>query len=371
MRVLRAIAAVLLLAVPVGGEAAPARALRVAARAPLPEGFIAGAFALDDRGAQAAYAFTDARGTVSLRIGPPGKRGRDVEIGSFSAAPERVVHAGGSWFAVANDGRRRAAAVGPGGIRGQTGPFSEFLVAGKTFVTTSEKPDKERGGRTIDIAAYGGDGRRTWSKVVAVGPDDRLVGTQGLFLVAFTGGHLHALVRKPGAYERAKDARGLPELAVLDLRTGKVGRGQRVDDIERFSLIATKRAEHPGLEAFVRLEGEGFELVGPGERVRPLRLPTRASLYDQMSLRQQLAGGRIVFTLIVDPLNPDRVAQGKKGPRALHVFTVAVGSGRVSFHGEAPLDDDQDATWAAGGSRLALVRKTADGLGRELVVYAF
>jgi hypothetical protein len=148
--------------------------------------------------------------------------------------------------------------------------------------------------------------------------------------VAFTGGYLQALVRKPGRYDAKADARGATQMAVLDVLSGKTGPGKNVPNIPRFLRFADKRAEKPGLETFVRLDddGGGLELVGPGEKLRPLALPAKFSLYESGSLQQQAAGGRLFFSLTVDPLNPDQVAAQKKGARVLHLFEAAIGTAR-------------------------------------------
>ena len=72
--------------------------------------------------------------------------------------------------------------------------------------------------------------------------------------VAFTGGYLQALVKKPGRYDAKADVRGGTEIAVLDVLSGKTGPGRRTSPTSRkFLRFAEKRAEKPGLEAFVRV----------------------------------------------------------------------------------------------------------------------
>ena len=95
--------------------------------------------------------------------------------------------------------------------------------------------------------------------------------------VAFTGGYLQALVKKPGRYDARADVRGGTQMAVLDVLSGRTGPGKKVEDIPRFLRFAEKRAERPGLDAFVRVtdDGGGLEVVGPGEKVRPLALPEK------------------------------------------------------------------------------------------------
>src|SRR5205085_6556606 len=130
--------------------------------------------------------------------------------------------------------------------------------------------------------------------------------------------------------------------------------------IPRYLRFAEKRAEKPGLETFVRLDDDatGLELVGPGEKVRPLSLPAKLSLYEQQSLQQQTTGGHLFFSLTVDPLNPDQIAAQKKGARVLHLFEVNVSTARATRLGQLPLGETQSYTWAAAGKKVAVLRRT-------------
>jgi hypothetical protein len=359
-----------------GAAGASARDLRPAGKVTVEDGYIADAFGLDDRGATLAYVHASGAGQVRLHVGPVGGRARGVDIAPFSASPERVVFVGGRWFVVASDGQRKAIVVAPGGRIGrETSAFGELLVSTRpaALVTLTERPDKGGGGRALDIVAYRPDGARSVTKQLTIEPDDRLAGYPELSFVGFGDGFLEVIVRKPGGYDRRADARGAPELAVLDLRTGKTGAGRPLGSIPRFLEIAAQRNERPGWDAFVSLaEGAGgLLLVGPGLKVRPLRLPARFELFAADSLRQQRVGGRLLISLTVDPLHPERVAAGRKGPRSLRFFAVDLAGARASAAGELPLEETQDYAWSAGGGRVAVLKKTAPTGGPELAVYAW
>jgi hypothetical protein len=139
-----------------------------------------------------------------------------------------------------------------------------------------------------------------------------------------------------------------------------------------FLGLASKRAEKPGLETFVRVDDDAarLELVGPGEKVRPLALPTKFSLYEARSLQQQPTASELYFSLTVDPLNPDQVEAHHKGARVLHLFEVGLGSAQVTLLGEVPLEDADSYAWAAGGNKLAVLRRTGQSGRNQILIFA-
>ena len=245
---------------------AAAGELKPLARIAIGDGVLHEAFAFADGGGQFAYAETDGKGKTLVHIGPAGGKGRGttVDITSFSAAPERILFVGGHWFVISNEGTRRAAVIGPSGrIENQIGAFGEGFVSeahGKTFVTVTDKGERA-GGHAYAISAYRPTGALLGGKTITIAGDGTIAGSDGLVFVAFTGGYLQALVKKPGRYDARRDARGGTEIAVLDVLSGKTGPGRNLPDITKFLRFVEKRAEKPGLEAFVRADDEAR---GPG-----------------------------------------------------------------------------------------------------------
>jgi hypothetical protein len=352
-----------------GGE------LKPLARIAIGDGVLHEAFAFADGGGQFAYAQTDGEGKTRVFIGAPGgKKPVAVDVTSFSAAPERILYVGGYWYVIANEGTRRAAIIGKSGrIENQIGAFGEAFVSdvrGRTFVTVTDKGERA-GGHVYAISAYRPNGALLGGKTMTIGGDGTIAGSDGLVFVAFTGGYLRALVKKPGRYDAKRDARGGTQIAVLDVLSGKTGPGRNLPDLTRFMRFAEKRAERPGLEAFVRPDDDarGLELVGPADKTRPLALPSKYALYEAPSLQQQASGGRLFFSLTVDPLNPDQVAAGKKGARVLHVFEAAVGTAKATLLGQVTLGETQSYSWAAGGSRVAVLKRSQKSGGNEIQIF--
>jgi len=100
----------------------------------------------------------------------------------------------------------------------------------------------------------------------------------------------------------------------------------------------------------------GFELVGPGEKVRPLNLATKQ--YDVLSLQQFQVGSRVVFSLVAD--RPQTGNMEEERPLFAGVLQPRTASGKVTALGEIPLPDkllslvrrgQQDRGAAQGGRR--------------------
>jgi hypothetical protein len=368
----RGSAAIALVTIVSAGElrAAP-RALTVVGRVTVEGGVIDDAFALDDSGRNLAWVETTGAGNVRMHVGPApfGGGGTVVELTDFTVSPERILYLGGQWIVVATEGDRRSAAVVSGHKLGtRIGPFSEGLVSelgGKKFVTVTERT--EATGRRFTIAAYRPGGGLVAQKQLSVGPEGEIAG-KGLGFIGFTNGYLQALVKKPGAYNAKADARAPAQIAVYDVLGDRVGAGKSLPNIPRFLDFAVKRNERPGEDLFVRRDDEGLELVGPADRLRPLPLPEKLTTFEPRPIAQQALGGHLLFSLVRDPITEDIAATGKRGARTLAFFAVDAGSGKAATLGEVPLADGEEFLWAAGGSRIAVLRK-GEGTSATLVVY--
>ena len=209
-------------------------------------------------------------------------------------------------------------------------------------------------------------------KDVVVEGNGTIVGAGGATFLGFTNSHFAAMVERPGAYDRKTDVRQPPQFALYDVKTGKTGPGKTPPKLDNFLDYVRKRGEKPDQTAVIVLAAgtqKGFELVGPGEKVRPLRLPVPLSDYDLASLQQRQVGGKLVFSLLADRPGRKRGDMNEEARYALGFFSLDPRSGRVTSIGEVGLADAQPYPWSAGGNKIAVARKTDDG-NREIVIYA-
>jgi hypothetical protein len=337
------------------------------------EGMLHDAFALDESGHKLATIEFTAKGQVEFVVGPPGGKVRRSNLASFTSTPERILGIGGYWFVISNEGTRRAAVVdGNGRIRRTTPSFDdcELSQSPKAFVAYSEV-NEPGGGRRFSIAAYRPDGRTLMVKDVVVEGNGTIVGGGGATFLGFTNSHFAAMVERPGAFDRKSDVRQPPQFALYDVKTGKTGPGKIPPKLDNFLEYVHKRGEKPDQTAVIVLAAgvqKGFELVGPGEKVRSLRLPVPPAEYDLTSLQQRQVGGKVIFSLLADRPGRKRGDMNEETRYALGFFSLDPGSGKVTSIGEIGLPDAQPYPWSAGGNKIAVSRKAADG-NREIVIY--
>jgi hypothetical protein len=330
------------------------------------------AFAFDDGGKKLATIQFTPRGQVLLSVATPGGKPQVTELSSFTSTPEKVLGVGGYWFVISNEGQRRAAIIDSSGhLRRTTQRFDdcELSSSPKAFVAVSERQEPG-GNRRFSVQAYKPDGSTLMLQDVVVEGNGNLVGTEGESFLGFSNSHFSVMVEKPGAFNRKTDSRLPPQFAIRDVKTGKTGPGKTHPNLENFLDYVHKRGEKPDLPAVMVLaEGQkGFELVGPGEKVRPVDLTVPVRDYDPTTLDQRQLGGKVIFSLLAD--RPGHKGDMKESGRyALAFFSLDPGSGKVSVIGEVPLPDRNVPTWSAGGNKIAVARKTADG-NREIAIYS-
>jgi hypothetical protein len=356
-----------------GGRALAApNALEVVNRVSTKEATIHDAFALDPSGSKLGYITLSHEGEVQLHVGPPGGKGKTTNLAEFSGAPEKLLTLGGYWFVVANEGARRAAIVDPAGrIKRQTGAFDDCELAHSpnAFVTNVQQrvPDGER----YTVQSYRPDGSTLSVRTVVVTPGGTIAGVDSAVFLGFTKSHLQIMVQVPGGYDRRSDARVPSQFALYDMATGKIGPGKLPPNLDAFLDYVRKRAEKPDLDAVIVLATgvSGFELVGPGERVRHLDRIVEAQDYDLSSLQQVQVGPRVVFSLVADRPGNKKGDMDETRRFSQAFFSLEPTSGKVTALGEIPLSDKRPRPWSAGGNRIAVLRETADR-GREIVIYS-
>ena len=353
-------------------QAAP-KQLKPSGKATSDEGLLSDAFALNESGSKLATIRFTAQGSVELMVGPPGGTPRVTNISAFSATPERILGLGGHWFVISNEGTRRAAIVdGSGRIRKRTSSFDECEVSHspKAFVTYSER-NEPSGDRRFSIEAYRPDGSALMIKDVLVQSNGTIKGTGDLTFLGFTNSHFAAMVERPGAYNRKTDVRQPPQFALWDVKTGKVGPGKTPPKLANFLEYVHKRGEKPDLPAVIVLaDGQkGYELVGPGEKVRPIKLPVPAQDYDATTLQQRQVGKKVLFSLLADRPGRKQNDMKEASRYALGFFSLDPATARVTVVGEIALPDRQPYPWSAGGRKIAVSRKTKDG-NHEILIYS-
>lgn len=234
---------------------------------------------------------------------------------------------GRSLTVVGKDGKVRWAApgiwqIGWPGDRGAAAALHPAI----TLVTRTP-----RGGWTV-VSREATTGK-TLAKARTYEPGDKgLLPGLGFRPVAFFSGYSRLLAEKPGVYDKAKDVREPSLAVVLDSLTGKVVGQEAITDRFGWALTNELRAGagRPGASLFLRLAEGGdpttpaLELVDERGLVHPVTLPGNPRVYDRQSLvvDDHEAPGRLTFSLLIDPVNPDAVARKKADAPFLDVFEL-------------------------------------------------
>lgn len=352
------------------GWAAP-RALKEIASVSAKEGTLHEAFALDQTGQKLAHVIFTAQGEVQLHVAPPGGKGTVTNLAEFSGAPERILALGGYWFVVNNEGNRRAVIIDPSGkIKNKTGNFDDCELSHSPSAFVAYRKTREAEGERTSVQIYRPDGGTLAMRALVVTPNGTIAGADSATFLGFCNSHLQAMVQIPGEFNRRTDSRDPPQFGIYDLAARKVVSSKTPPKLDTFLEYIHKRAEKPDQDAVILLAAGkvGFELVGPGEKVRPLEPGISLQDYDLSTLQQMQVGKRVLFSLLADRPNAGK-GTSEAGRYALAFFSLEPASAKVTVLGEVPIPDNKLTPWSAGGDRIAVLRKTADG-SNEIAIYA-
>jgi hypothetical protein len=350
--------------------AAP-RALKETARVSVKEGTLHDAFSLDETGHKLAHVIFTAQGEVQLHIGPPGGKGTVTNLAEFSGSPEKILAAGGQWFVVSHEGDRRAAIIDASGrIKNKTSNFDDCELSHSPSAFVAYRKTHEAEGDRTTVQVYRPDGGTLAVRALVVTANGTVVGADSTTFLGFCNSHLQAMVQIPGAFNRRTDSRDPPQFGIYDLAARKVVSRKTPPQLDTFLDYIHKRAEKPDQDAVILLAAGrvGFELVGPGEKVRTLEPGISLQDYDLSTLQQMQVGGRVVFSLLADRPSAGK-GSNETGRYALAFFSLEPSSAKVTVLGEVPIADRNSAPWSAGGDRIAVLHKNAEG-NNEIVIYA-
>lgn len=361
-----------LMAITTWGEvvAAP-KSLKASGKITVEDGMLHDAFAFDETGTKFAYIKMTGKGEVQLIIGPPLGTTIVADIASFSAAPEKILGLGGYWLVVSIEGQRRGAIVDARGRLGRTTMLfddCELSYSPKAFILVSES--MPMGTRRFSISALRPDGSALFTEDVLVEAGNTIKGSEGATFLGFTNSHLSAMVQIPGGYNAKTDVRQPPQFALYDVRTGKPGPGKIPPKLVNYLDYVRKRSEKPDQPAVMVLATgqKGFELVGPGETVRPIQLTVPVEDYDVLSLDQRYVGNKIFFSLVADRPERTKGDLAESDRYKLGFFSLDPDRAKVTVIGEIPLTNKKSIPWSVGGNKIAVQQKSAEG-NREIVIY--
>ncbi len=346
-------------------------------------GFVDDAFALDAAGKRLALIRTDREQFQRVEIYDL-EAAQAAATAGFDLNPTRVIDsmeflpdgAGLLLIGASADGGHVAEAMAlTGKSLGTANLAGRFATTsrGREALLVVQERREEKGGRLSYVVSP--------LKLPALKPagkprvypltDEGALRSNGLVPVGFFDGYSRLLGRRPGAYDKKKDARQPDGQAVLDLLTGKLVSSGGIEDVYGWARLSRLRQEHPNRTVFVQLAGvnagpadaavpvkaaTGVEFVDPSGRLTPLELAVPFRLYDRTTLKDQEgpAPDALTFALEVDPVNPDAVARKKADARALDVYSVQSRQARLRVRVAL---DKQPIVWSSAGDRVAILHQ--------------
>lgn len=335
-------------------------------------GYFGDALAIDAAGGRLFAVRTDGATAAAIVVHDlaTGAEVRTIPLASAASQIERLLPlAGGGGVAIALDpaGRRSALAFGADGKPGRTvGPFSDVALATRdgrpTLIGFSEKL-AAGGDATVTLAPHDPVTLKTSGKArVLTLHGGRALKQPPFSLIAWQDGYTRALGERPGAYDRAADAKLPARAAVLDLFSRAFTVDGEIADVVAWTAAQAERRALPNRARYLRVAArqDGVELVSLDGRARAIPLAEPFARYDPRSLRdEEDADGSLTFALSIDPLNPEALARQKAEPAYLDVYTIAAGAEPV-----APLArvlrvvlDERPVSWVAARGAFAVLRK--------------
>lgn len=355
-----------------GAFAAPKPLWRTAPK----RGHIDDAMAFDSAGKRFAYIHTDS--ATFLRLIVIDVHGfsklQTIEVGGATKVPQQLVFS--------RDGKRIALvwkdakttklgialyAVAGGKQLGKLSGASAIAVlahGGKQRVSFVKRRER-RGNVRLNVALHDMARLKRVKRAHALVRADQMLKGARLRLLYWEPGYVQAIGMRKGRYDAKRDIR-LPELAVrYDIVTRKQVWSTRPDQLMSWEKALGMRGELPAQRRFLKVSDDLKKLyyVDRKNRVATVKTPVAWRLYEPKSLVQRLSwsGERLLFSMTIDPVNPDAVKRKKADEERMDLYRLDPGPKVVPL-GRVPTGKRR-FSWAVGSKHFAYLRKLK-GFGR-------
>lgn len=331
------------------------------------KGFIDDPIALTADGKAVAYILTDGATFAELRIAGVGGKEAPATMPYPSITPERMDFLDGERLLVVerNPETRLARAqvfTRKGPAKDKLGPADDIVlatVAGTPAIVTYVRSVKGKA-VTHTLTAYKrADLKQVSRRVLAEGADGRVtVAGVPMKLLFFEENYTQMIGQKEGVYDAKHDIRKPDLEATVDVFAGKLTGEREIKDLVKFAELAKLRANHQNESDFLQFSDDLKQLllVDRDDATNAVTTPRPQGKYDPQTLRYQPTGEReLVFSLTVDPVNPEAVAAKKADKDWIDLYRLDTKTRALTDLGRID-GNKRPSKWRLSGARIAVIR---------------
>jgi hypothetical protein len=256
------------------------------------------------------------------------------------------------------------------------GPAAQLALSevnGEEVITAWDPQPDAKGGTTYDVTLTASGSGKQLAHRTLVADRDGLIDALDLTILYWRDGYTRLVGRKKGAYDKFKDQRMNDSEGIYDLAQGLLVRDNVIGDVIGYTKLMKLRVGRDNQPAFVRVTDDNheLELIGADDKRVNLKLANPIHHYDLKSLQQEPgAGGKLYFTLTIDPVNPEAVARKVADPELIDLYAVELATAKTVRLARLPRTDRPFA-WHVAAGRWAVLRKhkTFERGGPDLEIY--
>jgi hypothetical protein len=373
-RLYRSLFAFLLLALPGSGRADPAKLWSFKAD----KGFVDEPMAFSADDSRFAYIHTDAaefakvvvlrtdslKPEKELKLEDPSRVARQL---AFTPDGTRLVlvwadgHSGAQSAAIYDleSGKLVGKKLGPATSAAITTCGDEQCLALTTSKTTPQ------GVATHSVTAFRTKDAKRLGAGTATVQADQTLKSPPVRLLYFEPGNLVLVGSEKGKFDKKRDIR-LPDRVVRwSLLTRKELPAEQPKELLEWTKAINMRPNHPGQQRFVQVSEDLKQLllVGQDNAIAKVSVPVTWKLYEPKSLIQTESwdGKALLFSLTIDPVNPDAVRRKKADKERLDLYRITDGT-KVSPLGRVDTGK-RGFLWVVGSRHFSYLRRLK-GFGR-------
>lgn len=340
------------------------------------KGFVDDAIAFSDDGARMAFMLSDSATFMEIAILELSSKKiiKRLPMGAVTRVPKALHFVGDSALLLlwsdSQKGDHGADLIWLDGkkktkqIKGAT-HLQLVKYEGAKVLAAAYRRDKKSGAYKVRVQIHRlTDLRRTRAKSVAVRAD-ATIKRPALRVLYWGPGMINLVGLKRGKYDKKRDIR-LPDVAVwYDVLRGKEVSTFTPQKLIKWNHALEMREKHPHQRRFLHVDRNFKPLYLADERntLVEIKTPVAWRLYEPKSLvqRESIDGKELIFSMTIDPVNPDAVARKKADKERADLYRVGPG-GKALPLGKV-FTDKRRFTWVTGKGHFAYLRKLK-GFGR-------